>query len=146
MSRALLPLRLADVWVAIDALHVREVLGRRLWVPIPGASAGLPGVIAWQGRAIAVVDLAALGSLGAAATAGEARERTVVVQAGGATFALPVDAVREVQVAAEGALHPPAATRQRFSTSELDLRGTPVPVLELAAVVEALTPRPGGGA
>ncbi|MHB8877284.1 MAG: chemotaxis protein CheW [Myxococcaceae bacterium] len=144
MSQALLPLRLDGNWVAIDALLAREVLGRRPFVPIPGASAGLPGVIAWKGRAIAVVDLLAMDG-GPAKPSGEPRERTVVVQVGETTFALPVDAVREVQVASEEQLHLPRATRVRFAEREVELDGTALPVLDLAAVVAALTAPAGEG-
>lgn len=137
MSRSLLPVRIDEAWVAIDALLAREVLGRRLLVAIPGASAALPGVIAWNGRAIAVVDLGALAGLGRAATA-QARERTVVVQVGEATFALPVDAVREVATAADDELRPLQATAQRFATHEFNLQGVPIPVLDLAAMALSL--------
>jgi chemotaxis signal transduction protein len=136
MSRALLPVRIGDVWLAIDALHAREILGRRPLVPLPGAPAGLPGVIAWQGRAIAVVDLGAL--TGACAPIREPRERTLVIQHGSVTFAVPVDGVREVQVASAAQLRPAHATRQRFAASEVELDKTPVPVLELSAVVDAI--------
>jgi len=136
MSRALLPIRVGGVWMAIDALQAREILGRRPHVALPGASAGLPGVIAWQGRAVAVVDLGAL--TGVCSPLQESRERTVVIQHGPVTFAVPVDAVREVQVASDEQVRPAHATRQRFATTEVELDRTPVSVLDLSAVVEAI--------
>lgn len=136
MSRALLPLRVGDVWMAIDALHAREILGRRPFVALPGASVGLPGVIAWQGRAVAVVDLGAL--TGACPPLREPRERTIVIQHGPVTFALPVDGVREVQVAQDEQVRPAHAARQRFAAGEVELDRTPVSVLDLSAVVEAI--------
>jgi len=136
MSRALLPIRVGEVWMAIDALHAREILGRRPFVALPGASAGLPGVIAWQGRAVAVVDLGAL--TGVCPPLQEPRERTIVIQHGPVTFAVPVDAVREVQVAADAQVRPAHATRQRFAATEVELDRAPVPVLDVSAVVEAI--------
>jgi chemotaxis signal transduction protein len=138
VSRALLPLRLDEAWVAIDALAAREVLGRRQLVAIPGASAALPGVIAWNGRAIAVVDLGALAGLGRPLSAAVERERTVVVQVGASTFALPVDAVREVAAVPDDELRALHATAQRFATHEVTLNGAPLPVLDLAAMALAL--------
>jgi len=138
MSLSLLPLRLDDAWVAIDALLAKEVLGRRAFVAIPGASAGLPGVIAWNGRAIAVVDLGALAGSGRPFTQATPRERIVVVQVGEATFALPVDAVREVWFASDDELRPLHATHQRFAVHEVTLNGVPLPVLDLAAMVQSL--------
>ncbi len=136
MSRALLPIRVGDVWMAIDALSAREILGRRPFVALPGASAGLPGVIAWQGRAVAVVDLGAL--TGICPPLREPRERTIVIQHGPVTFAVPVDGVREVQVAQAAQIRPAHATRQRFAAAEVELDRTPVSVLDLAAVVDAI--------
>ena len=138
MSLSLLPLRLDDAWVAIDALLAKEVLGRRAFVAIPGASAGLPGVIAWNGRAIAVVDLGALAGSGRPLQAANLRERIVVVQVGEATFALPVDAVREVWVASDSELRPLHAAHQRFATQEVTLNGVPLPVLDVAEMVQSL--------
>lgn len=138
MSRALLPLRLSEQWVAIDAPAAREVLGRMPFVALPGASAALPGVVAWQGRAVAVVDLSVLAAIGKALGRGETRERTLVVGVGETTFALPVDAVREAQLVADGEVRPVHVTDQRFASGEVELNGTVIPVLDLEALVKSL--------
>jgi chemotaxis signal transduction protein len=143
MSRTVLPIRIGDVWMAIDALPAREILGRRPFVALPGASAGLPGVIAWQGRAVAVVDLGAL--TGACSPLREPRERTIVIQHGPMTFAVPVDGVREVQVVADEQVRPAHATRQRFAATEVELEKTPISVLDLSALVDAIRGGSGGG-
>jgi chemotaxis signal transduction protein len=55
-----LPLQLHGVWLAIEASHVQEIVSGRAWVALPGASAEVPGVLAWRGRAIGVLDLGPL--------------------------------------------------------------------------------------
>ena len=82
------------MWAALRAHDVREILGERVWVAIPGTQAVMPGVTAWRGRAIAVLDLAAvidgLTPLGGVATQGGEgkRSRTLVAQVGDNTVAI----------------------------------------------------------
>lgn len=135
MIHAVLPVQLKDRWVALDATLVQEVLGQRPWVPIPGAPPHLPGVIAWRGRAIAVLDLGALADVAPSVTPGEARSRVVIAQVGASAIAVLADAAREVHPIAPGALRPPHATRVRFAIGEIDVGGAVVPVLDLGAAV-----------
>src|SRR6478752_7597471 len=103
--RALVPAKIGQAWVLIDAEIIREILETQVWLPIPGARAEMPGVIAWRGRAIPVVDLAApFGS--EAMTTGETRARTLIAAVAGSIVAVPVDAAREVHTVAEAALRP----------------------------------------
>jgi purine-binding chemotaxis protein CheW len=139
---ALLPLQHDDVWLALPASYVQEILGSRTWVPIPGAPRAMPGVMAWRGRAVALLDLGAL-SGGTPLAAGRERARTVVVTLGASTLAIPVDTVHEVQDIDEDRLRAPHATRQRFADREVDLRGLPVPVLDLPAIMRAVSPKEG---
>ncbi|HXU74587.1 MAG TPA: chemotaxis protein CheW [Polyangia bacterium] len=140
MSISIVPAKLHDVWLVVPAGAVQEILGEQAWVPIAGAPAEMPGVIVWRGRAVAVLDMAPLMSGGAPLAVGERRRRTIVVGVDGATFALPVDAVREVQELPDDAQRPAQLTRLRHATMELELDGVPMPVVDLADVVRVLAP------
>ena len=39
MMRALVPARIGQAWVLLDAEIIREILGAEVWLPIPGARA-----------------------------------------------------------------------------------------------------------
>ncbi len=136
--RAYLPVQLRGSWVALVAEVVREILGPRPWVPIPGSTPNVPGVLSWRGVALPLVDLGALMGLGESVRPGVVHRRVVVVEAGGHTLALPVDAVREVMHVEEAAVGPPHATAARFAGAEVEIDRTPMPVLDLSAVVQAL--------
>lgn len=138
MSRALLPVMVGDVPLALDALEVREILGRRAWVPLPGTRPHLPGVVGWNGRAIAVLDLGAALAAAPPLQRGDVRERLVVAQAGGCTVALPVHAVREVQEVSGYRLQPLQVSGQQFAAGEVELEGRPVAVVDLARLIASL--------
>ncbi len=144
MNRPLLPVCVQNSWYALDAPLVVEVLGKRSWVPIPGASARSPGVISWQGRAIALVDLAGLADQPADPSV--TRERTVVIRLGPATFAVPADVVREVHDVEEEALRPPRLLGKRFSSAEVELEGRLIPVLDVAELVREISHESQAGA
>lgn len=139
MSLSIVPAKLHDVWFAVPASAVLEILGEQRWVPIVGAPAEMPGVIAWRGRAVAVLDLGPLGG-GASLVVGETRRRTVVVGVGDATLALPVEGVREVQELPDTAMRPAHLTRLRHATMEVELDGVPMPLLDLGDVLRTLAP------
>ena len=144
-TKTFVPVQIGTVWLALDAAWVREVLGERPWVPLPGASPALPGVIAWRGRAIAVVDIGALTGLANPLHPGRVRHRVVVAQFDPYTLALPVEAVREVMEVPEEEFRPPHATMQTYSAGEIDLLGVPTPVLDLPAVIRAIAPATAEG-
>lgn len=134
-GRSLLPIQIQSNWLMIDADCVREVLGSRTWVPIPGASVEVPGVIPWRGRAVAVLDLAPFLPGMARIGAREQRARTVVLQVGDSLLALLVDAAREVQEIPNAQLRPPHATHQPLASFEVTLGETVMPVIDLHATV-----------
>ena len=68
-----LAVRIDQVWIALLAESVQEVIGERAWVAIVGAPAELPGAVAWRGRAIALLDLGQLIAGGKPLGAGEGR-------------------------------------------------------------------------
>jgi chemotaxis signal transduction protein len=138
MTMSILPLQVDGLWLALPALTVNEILGQRRWVSIAGAPPELPGVIAWRGRAVAVLDLGRLVEGGKPMTVGEGRRRTLVVQHAGAILAVPVDDLREVREVFEDELHPAQQTRQRFAARELELDGVPMPLLDPAALLGSL--------
>src|SRR5579872_733599 len=128
MTRALLSVQIKDVWFALDATTVLEILGEQRWAPVPDAPAHVPGVLSWRGRAVATLDLGALTGTSEPLSQDQPRRRTVVVRSIGCTFALPVDAVREVQEIPADRLTPPHVTQQRYSCGEVELSGTIMPV------------------
>jgi chemotaxis signal transduction protein len=120
-------------WIAVRAAHVREVLGRASVVPIPGSKDGLVGVMAWRGRAVAVLDLGP--AVGEPAFA-EPRGRTLVLEVGLDTIAVPVDRVREARAADSS--RPTHATRTSFASIELDVGGEIMPLFEPVEWLAAL--------
>jgi chemotaxis signal transduction protein len=144
MAASLMPVQLGQRWLAIPAEPVQEVLGERSWVAIPSAPPDLPGVLAWRGRAVAILDLGRVSGAGDPLGEGQPRRRTMVVQQGGLTLAVPVDGVREVHTISDEGVHPPVATRIRFAAAEVEIDGLPMPVLDLPALVAAVSAGRGG--
>jgi chemotaxis signal transduction protein len=138
MMQSILPVKIGQVWIVLDPLLVHEIVGAQKWVPIPHASADAPGVVAWRGRAVAVLDLARVAATAETLTPSTERPRTVIVEARGCTLAIPVDVVHEVKVLPGGTVRASHGTRMRHSSSEVDVFGAPVPVLDLDSVVESL--------
>lgn len=137
MNRALVPINLEKRWLLLEAALVREVLGREPWLPVPDARPELPGVLAWRGRAIPVIDLAAL--LGTTPLARrEARARTLIVAHAQNVVALPVDLVREVTLFGEGTLHPVHAAPGPYATLEAQWGDGVLPVMDFAAFLTDL--------
>jgi chemotaxis signal transduction protein len=130
-------MQLGQVWMALRANHVQEILGALAWVAIPGAPAHLPGVLPWRGRAVAVLDLGGATGL-VQKPLGQTRARTVIAQARGSTVAIPVDAVQEVQLVDEAAVRPSHMTRQRHSLTEVEVKGVPMPLLDLEEIMKSL--------
>lgn len=146
MALSVVPLQIDNLWFAIPASAVQEILGQRPWVAITGGSAELPGVVAWRGRAIALLDLTLVVGGASSVRAGESRRRTVVIEQDHCTLAIPVDAVREVQEVGDDRVHPAHATRQRFADSEIEVDGMPLPLIDLAALIAAVAPAEGSAA
>jgi chemotaxis signal transduction protein len=127
--------------LALNAEHVTEVVGTRLWVPYHEGRAGLIGAMAWQGGAIALIDVGAMTGLAPALTPSERRPRTSIVRASGLTAALPVHVVREAVEVPDTAVE--AGTPAPFCSQTVVLDGDKLPVFDVPAALEAC--RPGGG-
>lgn len=140
-----LPIRIHDLWLALDTVQVEQILGERNWLKVPSAPPQWPGVLAWQGRAVAVLDLALLLGL-PPLQAGAMRRRTLIVKTSDCLFALPVDEVHEAQLVSESSIRPLHATRQPYSTSEAVIRETVMPLLDPGQLVgEVLSHRDASG-
>ncbi|HEX6838206.1 MAG TPA: chemotaxis protein CheW [Polyangia bacterium] len=139
MSISLLPAQLTDAWVAFPADVVQEIVGQHPWIAIPSAPPEVPGVLAWRGRAIAVLDLGLMSGISPPLKRGELRRRTMVLHVEGCTFAVSVDEVREVQQVAGGDVQPAEVTKVRYSAGEVVLDGTPMPLLDVLAMVRAVS-------
>lgn len=146
MTRAFVPARIGQAWVLLDAEIVREILGAESWLPIPGARAEMPGVIAWRGRAIPVVDLAApFGSERLAS--GERRSRTLIAAVSDSIVAVPVDAAREVHAFSPEELKPVSITQLPYAAAEAELFERILAVIDLprfvAEILGGATPELG---
>jgi len=124
--------------VLLDAEIIREILGAEVWLPIPGARAEMPGVIAWRGRAIPVVDLAApFGS--ERLSAGQARARTLIASVAESVVAVPVDAAREVHGFAAAQLKPVNVTHLPYAAAETELFERILAVIDLPRFVAEIS-------
>lgn len=134
MMRALVPARIGQAWMLLDAEIIREVLGAEVWLPIPGARAEMPGVIAWRGRAIPVVDLAAPFGF-PRLSMGETRPRTLIAAVAESIVAVPVDAAREVHAFTAEDLKPVTVTSLPYAISEAELFERILAVIDLPRFV-----------
>jgi chemotaxis signal transduction protein len=137
MMRALVPARIGQAWVLLDAEIIREILGAEVWLPIPGARAEMPGVIAWRGRAIPVVDLAAPFGV-ERLSAGETRARTLIASVAESIVAVPVDAAREVHGFSTTELRPVGVTSLPYAVAEAELFERVLAVVDLPRFVNEI--------
>lgn len=142
--RSLVPITIDSTWVAVDMGSVREIGGPLTWIALPTASASLPGVAAWRGRAIAVADLAAVLGAGERLAAPTGRARTLYLAHGAGTLAVPVDAVREPLVLADEDVRPARIRTDAFCTGEVDVEGHTTLVVDLGVLLESYRPAVAG--
>jgi chemotaxis signal transduction protein len=133
--RSVVPAKIGQVWMVLEALPVQEILGARPWVPVPNSSSQIPGVLAWRGRAIAVFDLSTLLQGGEPLQTGALRPRTVIVEARSCALAMPVDIVHEVREVADAQLLPSHGTRMRHSSGEIEIFGSLAPILDVDKLI-----------
>jgi chemotaxis signal transduction protein len=136
--RALIPLQVQQVWLALEASSVREVLGERAWVRVRPMIREIPGVIPWQGRAIALLDLGSLFEGMRPLLPDERRCRTLVANVDDRTVAIPVDAVMEVVEVDESHVRPRQLTRLGHCAQEVELGGIPMPLFNLGEALQAI--------
>lgn len=138
MSVPLLPVRIESEWLLIHAALIQEILGAEPWLLIPHTRRELPGVVAWRGRALPLVDLGAVLGLGALASK-LSRARTLIGEVDGGLVAVPVDEAREVQIFAADQIHTAHAVPRPHSVSEAEIQGIVMPILDLASLLASLT-------
>lgn len=132
-----MPIELDSSWLLVEASLVREVLGREPWLPIPRARAELPGVVAWRGRAVPLVDLGrVLGTTGAEAPG--ARARTLIIDHERGVAAIPVDSAREVRPVDETRFREAHGVTHAYADAELDEGGHVMAVVDLARLLSDL--------
>jgi chemotaxis signal transduction protein len=142
MWRTLVPFQIQQIWAAVLADHVREILGETPWIRLPSQRPQIPGVVAWQGRAIALFDLGATSGALRPLKPDERRRRTLVVRVNDATLAVPVDAVMEAEEVNQSTVRPCQVTRLENCSTEVELRGTPMPLLNLAEAMSGILATP----
>lgn len=135
LARTVVCIEVGALQLALDAGGVREVVGSSEVMPIPSGPVGLVGVVPWNGRAVAVLELAAL--VGAEAPS-RGRARTLLVETDTATLAIPIDRVHQpAPVDAERAAH---AVRMPYARVEVDVAGRTIPLFDVADYVRGLEP------
>jgi chemotaxis signal transduction protein len=138
--RSFVPITIDSTWIAVDTTAVREIGGPVTWIALPTASAAFPGVAAWRGRAIAITDLAAVLGAGERLVPPTGRVRTLYLQQGASTLAVPVDTVREPLMVADGDIRAPRARTETFCTGEMDVEGHTTLVVDLGVILDAHRP------
>jgi chemotaxis signal transduction protein len=143
--RSFVPITIESTWVAVDMSMVREIGGPLTWIALPTASSTMPGVAAWRGRAIAVADLAALLGTGERLSPPNGRIRTLYLQQGASTLAVPVDAVREPLTVADSDIRSPRVRTEAFCTGELDVEGHTTLIIDLGVILDGHRPAVASG-
>jgi chemotaxis signal transduction protein len=138
--RLFVPITIDATWVAIDMATLREIGGPITWIALPTASASLPGVAAWRGRAIAVADLAAVLGAGERLAAPGGRVRTLYIQHGASTLAVPVDGVREPLMISNEDIRPARVRTEAFCLGEVDVEGHTTLIVDLGVLLPGYRP------
>jgi len=138
MSGSWIPVRIETEWLLLEAALIQEILGTEPWLAIPHTRSELPGVLAWRGRAVPLLDLAAVFGLSPLPPQSY-RPRALVAQTERGFVAIPVDEAREVHALEPHRIRSAHAVEKPFSPSEAVLDGIVMAVLDLSALVFALT-------
>jgi chemotaxis signal transduction protein len=133
--RSFVPITIDATWIAVDMGMVREIGGPLTWIALPTASASLPGVAAWRGHAVAVADLAAILGAGERLASPNGRARTLYLQQGTSTLAVPVDAVREPLVISNDDIRPSRVRTDAYCLGEVDIEGHTTLIVDLGVLV-----------
>lgn len=133
----LLSFRLAEEEYSVDIMSVREIRGWTRATPLPHAPDHVRGVINLRGTVLPVVDLSV--RLGMEPVQGDARNVIIVVQVGGQTAGLLVNAVSDILALPRSELQPPpelaADAAHSFIEALTIVEGRMIRVLDLSAVL-----------
>jgi len=138
--RSFVPITIDATWIAVDMATVREIGGPLTWIALPTATATLPGVSAWRGRAVAVADLAAVLGAGERLASPTGRIRTLYLQQGTSTLAVPVDAVREPLMIADEDIKPSRVRSDAFCLGEANVEGHTTLIVDLGVLLPGYRP------
>lgn len=144
----LIPFRFGRQWFALEAECVEQILGEQTWMLVPGAPPLFPGVMAWRGRATAILDLSKLART-ADSPSGEPRSpderprRTLIAHSAGCTLGIPTDEVREALPREAAQLRPLHVSTVPFCSSEFELLGSIAVVLDLPTLIQHTLGTPG---
>lgn len=133
--RNLVAFRIQQLWFAVDASWVEQILGQQPWMRVPSAPRQWPGVMAFRGRAVAVLDLAAGSATTAPLRAAERRHRTLIARAQDCAIAIPVDDVREVQAVEDVQVFSAHATGHHLAREEVRLEHDVFALLDLPSLI-----------
>lgn len=133
----LLSFRLAEQEYSVDIMAVREIRSWTRATPLPHSPSYIRGVINLRGTVLPVVDLST--RLGMAPVEGDARNVIIVVQVGGQTAGLLVDAVSDILALPRSELLPPpvlaADSAHSYVQALTIVEGRMIRVLDLEAVI-----------
>lgn len=133
----LLSFRLGGEEYSVDIMSVREIRGWTRATPLPHAPPYVRGVINLRGTVLPVVDLSV--RLGMEPVVGGARNVIIVVQLGGQTAGLLVDAVSDILALPRSQLQPPpelaADTAHSYISALTIVEDRMIRVLDLGAVL-----------
>ena len=141
MSEPLLMISLQSLRLFVVARFVREVLGERDWIPIPGTRHEMPGVIGWGRRAVAMLDLARMGADLRPLQVGEKRARMLLLQVSDSNLAIPADSVSSILDVDSADIRPRALTDFPLCPREVHWSGEVFPLFDPNLLVEQARPQ-----
>jgi len=130
MSEQLVMITVQSEKLLVVARSVREVLGEKTWIPIPGTRPEMPGVVGWGRRAVALLDLARVFSNLSPLQPGTVRARTLLLQVDESSLAMPADTVSSVMDVAVTHIRPRALIDFPLCRSEVHLNGDVLPLFD----------------
>ena len=136
MGEAFLIVGVQGLELAVRASIVREIVGKRAWVPVPGARHELPGIITWGGRAVAILDLARLAPRLHPLAPSENRARVLILEVGDSVLAVAVDSVSELRTIEDHCVAPRRVHDFPLARHEVDLGEAVVPLLDPLLLLE----------
>ena len=136
MSEPLILITIQSLKLLVAARYVREVLGEREWIPIPGTRQEIPGVVGWGRRAVAMLDLARVVPEALAIKIGEKRPRMLMLQVADSHLAVPADSVSSIVDVADMDIRPRALSSFPLCRSEVHLNGQVLPLFDPMLLLE----------
>lgn len=137
MTSHYVPFSLHGETFFLKASIVREIMGRQACTLVPHATGHVPGVFPWNGRAVAMIEVASLLRLGSKGPSDENRQRTLLVQWEDDVFGLSVDSVFEPVTIDTENFRPVHAAEGLFTEAEIEWSGAVARLLDVSAMLDA---------